>query len=223
MAQPDANADEQRVQFVLARYRARVAQLASQKQAKPDMVAFKELKEELTPESAFGHIAGIKPGDSFGGRGELAILGLHKQMMRGIDDVNNPRGAYAIVLSGGYADDDDTGNEFTYTGEGGQEGRKQAKDQTWTRGNLGLQRSCQTQTPVRGLGCRAVDSGARPPPGPQRGTKPCCAPAPASSNTPPPANAAGAVASRHLSSLEPPTRPAGLACTAAHPLLSLPT
>jgi hypothetical protein len=31
------------------------------------------------------------------------------------------RGAYAIVLSGGYKDDHDTGQELWYTGEGGQE------------------------------------------------------------------------------------------------------
>ncbi len=34
-------------------------------------------------------------------------------------------GAYAIVLSGGYVDDEDNGMSFWYTGEGGQEKGKQ--------------------------------------------------------------------------------------------------
>jgi len=34
-------------------------------------------------------------------------------------------GALAIVLAGGYADDKDTGSQFDYTGEGGQESKKQ--------------------------------------------------------------------------------------------------
>ena len=54
-------------------------------QRKPDMIAFKELRSELTPERRHGHIAGVEVGARFGGRGELAILGVHTQMMRGID------------------------------------------------------------------------------------------------------------------------------------------
>jgi len=53
-------------------------------QRKPDMIAFKELKQ-LTPERVHGHIAGVEVGARFGGRGEVAILGIHSQMMRGID------------------------------------------------------------------------------------------------------------------------------------------
>ncbi len=34
-------------------------------------------------------------------------------------------GAYAIVLSGGYVDDEDNGMSFWYTGEGGQDKGKQ--------------------------------------------------------------------------------------------------
>lgn len=34
-------------------------------------------------------------------------------------------GAYAICLSGGYKDNDDRGDTFLYTGEGGQEKNKQ--------------------------------------------------------------------------------------------------
>lgn len=51
-------------------------------------------------------------------------------------------GAYSIVLSGGYEDDIDNGEEFYYTGSGGRDlsGNKrtseQCCDQTLTRMNL---------------------------------------------------------------------------------------
>lgn len=51
-------------------------------------------------------------------------------------------GAYSIVLSGGYEDDVDNGEEFYYTGSGGRDlsGNKrtadQCCDQTLTRMNL---------------------------------------------------------------------------------------
>ena len=38
---------------------------------------------------------------------------------------DNNKGAFAIVLSGGYEDDDDSGTQFWYTGEGGQAKGKQ--------------------------------------------------------------------------------------------------
>lgn len=49
------------------------------------MIAFKELRQELTPANPiYGHIPGVQVADEFTGRGELAILGLHTAMMRGI-------------------------------------------------------------------------------------------------------------------------------------------
>ena len=91
------------------------------------MIAYKELREELTPQLAHGHLPGIPPGFEVFGRGELAILGLHTQIVRGIDARTNVEGAYAIVMSGGYKDDDDEGVELWYTGEGGQKGSKQVR------------------------------------------------------------------------------------------------
>lgn len=58
----------------------------AQGRAKPDMIAFSELKDKLAPPRQHGHVAGVKPGDQFKGRGQLAILSLHSQMMRGIDN-----------------------------------------------------------------------------------------------------------------------------------------
>lgn len=52
--------------------------------AKPDMIAYSELRGEHTPTESHGHIPGVRVGQEFQGRGELAILGLHTQMMRGI-------------------------------------------------------------------------------------------------------------------------------------------
>lgn len=49
------------------------------------MIAFKMLREALTPTSMHGHIPGVEIGARFGGRGEVAIVGIHTQMMRGID------------------------------------------------------------------------------------------------------------------------------------------
>ncbi|WAR11774.1 UHRF1-like protein, partial [Mya arenaria] len=72
-----------------------------------------------------------------------------------------PDGAYSIALSGGYDDNIDLGECFTYTGEGGRDlkGTKtnpknlrtaaQSKDQTLTRGNLALSRNVDTGNPVR--------------------------------------------------------------------------
>ena len=55
-----------------------------QGQSKPDMVAYKMLRPTLTPPESYGHLPGIKVGDRFSGRGELAILGLHRQILKGI-------------------------------------------------------------------------------------------------------------------------------------------
>ena len=49
------------------------------------MIAFKELRGQLAPKKMHGHIPGVEVGARFGGRGEIAILGIHAQMMRGID------------------------------------------------------------------------------------------------------------------------------------------
>jgi hypothetical protein len=52
---------------------------------KPDMIAFSELRGKHAPQhERHGHIPGVAVGDSFGGRGPLAILGLHADMMKGI-------------------------------------------------------------------------------------------------------------------------------------------
>jgi hypothetical protein len=45
------------------------------------MIAFKETKGRLKP-PRFGEIPGVRIGSEWHGRGEVAIVGLHTQMMR---------------------------------------------------------------------------------------------------------------------------------------------
>ena len=59
------------------------------------------------------------------------------------------RGAYAVVMAGGYRDDHDTGSQLWYTGEGGQSGKRQASDQKWEGGNLALRANKESGEPVR--------------------------------------------------------------------------
>ncbi|KAG1667841.1 hypothetical protein FOA52_011029 [Chlamydomonas sp. UWO 241] len=98
----------------LAKYRAEVARVSkSAKPAKPDMQAYKSLNEELTPKNVYGHVPGIAVGETFNGRGDAAIFGLHGRIQAGIDGSNKTaKGTYTICLAGGYADDKDEGAVF---------------------------------------------------------------------------------------------------------------
>lgn len=49
------------------------------------MVANKQLRHTLRPPPTHGHIPGIAIGEQFANKGELAILGLHANINRGID------------------------------------------------------------------------------------------------------------------------------------------
>jgi hypothetical protein len=55
-------------------------------------------------------------------------LGIHNKSLFGIDSVKGMP-AFAVCMSGGYADDEDTGMEVWYTGMGGQQGKKQVQAQ----------------------------------------------------------------------------------------------
>ena len=74
-------------------------------------------------------------GTVFASRQELHDADIHRGYMRGIA----PQGL-SIVLSGGYVDDQDLGDEIIYTGEGGRDPKsgRQIADQTLTGGNLYL-------------------------------------------------------------------------------------
>jgi putative restriction endonuclease len=99
----------------------------------------------------FGEIAGIGEGHWFEGRKEMMPTSFHRNWGAGIDG-NGKEGTAAIVLSGGYEDDFDSGDEIIYTGAGGNDPNtgKQIEDQTWdNRGNAGLLKSMNEGLPVR--------------------------------------------------------------------------
>jgi len=98
----------------------------------------------------FGHIPGISTGDIFESRKELSELKLHTPTMAGIWG-RESEGSCSIVLSGGYEDDIDNLDYILYTGQGGQDapGGKQISDQEFSKGNKGLQLSCEYGLPVR--------------------------------------------------------------------------
>ncbi|MGB2232718.1 MAG: YDG/SRA domain-containing protein [Flavobacteriaceae bacterium] len=102
-------------------------------------------------EIIFGEITGIQEGQWFEGRKEMMPTSFHRNWGAGIDG-NGSVGTAAIVLSGGYEDDKDLGDEIIYTGAGGNDANtgKQVADQTWTnRGNAGLLKSMNEGLPVR--------------------------------------------------------------------------
>jgi putative restriction endonuclease len=104
---------------------------------------------EVTTKIPFGEIAGIPEGTSFASFQEMNHAGIHRQRIAGIAYVAN-MGADSIVVSGGYEDDQDFGNEIIYTGQGGRDDSgKQTSDQTLTRGNLALAESEISNLPVR--------------------------------------------------------------------------
>lgn len=99
----------------------------------------------------FGEIKDIEEGQWFKGRKEMMPTSFHRKWAAGIDG-NGNEGAAAIVLSGGYEDDFDSGDEIIYTGAGGNDANtgKQIEDQTWGNpGNAGLLKSMNEGLPVR--------------------------------------------------------------------------
>lgn len=99
----------------------------------------------------FGEIKGITEGTWFEGRKEMMPTSFHRNWGAGIDG-NGQEGTSAIVLSGGYEDDEDHGDEIVYTGAGGNDPNngRQIADQSWgNRGNAGLKISWIHGLPVR--------------------------------------------------------------------------
>ena len=97
----------------------------------------------------YGPISGVTVGASFPSRSALAAAKVHPPLQSGIS--GGIDGADSIVVSGGYEDDKDRGDEIIYTGQGGNDpdtGR-QVADQEWVRGNAGLVRSQLEGRPVR--------------------------------------------------------------------------
>ena len=98
----------------------------------------------------FGQIAGYLVGSRFRNRTELAKAGVHRHTQAGIAGTAK-EGADSIVLSGGYEDDRDFGDEIVYTGYGGRDSdtKRQVSDQPFDSWNHALARSSLEGLPVR--------------------------------------------------------------------------
>ncbi len=114
----------------------------------------------------FGEIEGIEEGFHFDNRKEMMPTSFHRNWAAGIDG-NAKEGTAAIVLSGGYEDDLDFGEEIIYTGSGGNDGNtgKQVTDQVWEKGNAGLLISMDQGLPVRVIRGSTHKSELSPPKG----------------------------------------------------------
>lgn len=103
-----------------------------------------------------GPIPGIYVGDVFFFRVELCVLGIHGQLQAGIDYLSSSQSsngepvATSVIVSGGYEDDEDSGDVIIYTGHGGQDKHsRQVVHQNLECGNLGMERSMRYGIEVR--------------------------------------------------------------------------
>lgn len=145
--------DGKKALAALAAYRKHMQELIGKGERKPDMQVYKALRSTYLPERPrHGDILGVPTGLRLYGRGEAAILGIHCNILSGIDCYQGYP-CYAVCLSGGYKDDKEQGNDKSvlyYTGEGGQDKKgKQVNHQTETKGNVSLMESHKRRTPIR--------------------------------------------------------------------------
>ncbi|GMH29314.1 hypothetical protein Nepgr_031157 [Nepenthes gracilis] len=103
-----------------------------------------------------GSIPGVYIGDLFFWRMELCVVGLHGQPQAGIDYLSSSQSsngepiATSIIVSGGYEDDEDSGDVLIYTGHGGQyKFSGKCSHQKLERGNLALERSMHYGIEIR--------------------------------------------------------------------------
>lgn len=99
----------------------------------------------------FGEIPGIPIGTTWQSRRDVAAAGVHRPIQAGISGTKT-EGADSVVVSGGYEDDEDRGDEIIYTGAGGNDSssRRQVRDQSIEQtGIAGLITSQLDGLPVR--------------------------------------------------------------------------
>ena len=103
----------------------------------------------MSTSRVFGEIPGYPEGSEFDSYKALNEAKIHLQRQGGITG-SQEEGAESIVVSGGYEDDQDFGDEIIYTGQGGRdESGKQIADQTLSRGNMALAKNEIDSLPVR--------------------------------------------------------------------------
>ncbi|XP_054280834.1 E3 ubiquitin-protein ligase UHRF1-like [Macrosteles quadrilineatus] len=109
----------------------------------------------IVPHDHFGPVPGIEVGTCWKFRIQASEAGVHRPHVAGIHGRENI-GAFSVVLSGGYEDDIDNGDEFLYTGSGGRDltGNKrtnaQGFDQTLTRFNKAIAMNCNVPLSEKG-------------------------------------------------------------------------
>lgn len=115
-----------------------------------------------------GSVPGVEIGDLFFYRKELCMFGLHRPLQSGIDYRSAHRSSFgvpiatSIVLSGGYEDDDDKGDELVYSGQGGRDSSgQQRQHQKLERGNLAMVQSMRHGVAVRVIRGFEYDNGVR--------------------------------------------------------------
>lgn len=112
-----------------------------------------------------GDIPGITANQIFTSKAEMAVVGLHRRWMSGIDYIGCSNAiavhvdyklplAVCIALAGRYEDDAGNLQEIVYTGEGGRSSvtstrGRQCRHQRLSKGNLGLVNSMKYAKPVR--------------------------------------------------------------------------
>ncbi|KAJ2812197.1 hypothetical protein GGI24_006709, partial [Coemansia furcata] len=103
-----------------------------------------------------GPIPGVHVGQSWRYRLQVTASGVHRPPVGGIAG-SSTKPAVSIVLAGGYPEDEDRGEEFTYTGSGGYDlsGNKrtakvQTSDQELTRQNRSLALACAAEVNEEG-------------------------------------------------------------------------
>ncbi|KMZ64849.1 Histone-lysine N-methyltransferase [Zostera marina] len=147
---------------------------------RPDLKAMTEMKEKkiiLYPIRKIGNLAGIEVGYKFYSRCEMVAVGFHQHWLSGIDYISKSYSkkeeyleyplplAVCIVMSGQYEDDVDDSHDVVYTGQGGNDGlgnKRQNGDQQMLRGNLALKNNMIFEKPVRvvrGHACQGSFSG----------------------------------------------------------------
>jgi len=150
-------------------FRERKSQLEREGRAKPDMIAYKELRhqalntkyKQVIHGRQHGELKGVPIGLLVQGRAEAGILGIHNSIMSGIH-YEKDQPCYAVCMSGKYNDydakDSSTGFNKTngtiiYTGMGGlsKNAKHQMEDQTKNPANISLILSFQTRCPIRVL------------------------------------------------------------------------
>lgn len=116
-------------------------------------------------ERTYGEVPGYPVGSTFQSRAELSTTGVHRPTQGGISGGHD--GADSIVVSGGYVDDQDFGEQLIYSGQGGRDPNTgaQVANQQLTRGNAGLARSQLDGHPVRVVRGAGGDPHYSPPTG----------------------------------------------------------